>query len=188
MGWLCVAICQLKWLGTMGPGFVDLFCISFITIGLPSPFLLEELHELGVLISSGQLHNILVEGPDLFHQEKQDILSAGSRHNEKNGFTTVICNNLFTIFESTESKSRINFLEVLQGTQARYRIISESLEYMNRYQLPPYQLKKFGLGLSFSSKELWTEYLEQIGVRSPLHVRLATEGALLGALLVTDIN
>lgn len=163
--------------------------------------LLEELWELGILISSGQLHKILVEGHEIFHQEKQDILTAGlaastyiqtddtgSRHNGKNGFTTVICNNLFTVFESTESKSRVNFLEVLQGDRVQYYIGVESLEYMKRYQLPPYQLKKMKLGLSFKTEALWTEFLSQVGIVSSFHVRLVTEAALLGALLATDIN
>jgi hypothetical protein len=165
------------------------------------PLLLEELRELGVLISSGQLHKMLVEGHELFHQEKQDVLSAGlsassyvqaddtgSRHNEKNGFTTVVCNNLFTVFESTESKSRVNFLEVLLGGRVCYRLGIESLEYLEHYRLPPFQLKKLKLGVSFSTLELWAEYLKQIGIQSQLHVRLVTEAALLGALLVTDIN
>ncbi len=165
------------------------------------PLLLEELRELGILISSGQLHKILVEGHELFHHEKQDVLAAalsasayiqvddtGSRHNEQNGFTTVVCNTLFTVFESTESKSRVNFLEVLLGRRTCYRIGVESIEYCERYNLAPFQLKKLKIGLSFSTPELWAEYLKQIGIKSPPHVRLVTEAALLGALLVTDIN
>lgn len=165
------------------------------------PLLLEQLHELGILVSSGQLHKILVEGHELFHQEKQDILTAGlatsayiqtddtgSRHNEKNGFTTVVCNHLFTVFESTESKSRVNFLKVLQGSQIHYRLGTESFEYLKRYQLPPYQLQKLKQGVSFGTEKLWAEYLSQIGIDSPFHTRLVTEAALLGALLVTDIN
>jgi hypothetical protein len=165
------------------------------------PLLLEELRELGVLISAGQLHKMLVEGHELFHQEKQDILrdglsscnyiqadDTGSRHNEQNGFTTVVGNNFFTVFESTESKSRVNFLEVLLGSDKYYRIGVESLEYLKRYNLPPYQLKKLNLGLFFPTPELWDGYLKQIGIVSSFHVRLLTEAALLGALLDIGIN
>lgn len=88
------------------------------------PLLLEQLHEWGVDISSGQLNNILIENKDSFHDEKDGILSAGlqssshvnvddtsARHNGKNGYCTHIGNDFFAWFESTESKSRINFLD-----------------------------------------------------------------------------
>lgn len=165
------------------------------------PLLLEELRELGILISSGQLHNLLVEGHELFHKEKEDVLRAGlatsafvqtddtgNRHNTQNGFTTVICNNLFTIFDSTESKSRVNFLEVLLGSSRHYHIGVESLEYLRRYNFPGFQLEKLRLGSSFSTTEQWQAHLKQIGIESGLHVRLSTEAALMGALMATDIN
>lgn len=165
------------------------------------PLLLEELRELGILISSGQLHNLLVEGHELFHKEKEDVLRAGlatstfvqtddtgNRHNIQNGFTTVICNNLFTIFDSTESKSRVNFLEVLLGASRHYHIGIESLEYLRRYNFPGFQLEKLRLGSSFSTTGQWQEHLKQIGIESGLHVRLSTEAALMGALMSTDIN
>ncbi len=165
------------------------------------PLLLEQLRELGILISSGQLHKLLVDGHELFHKEKEDVLRAGlsasafvqtddtgNRHNAQNGFTTVVCNNLFTVFDSTESKSRVNFLEVLLGESIRYHIGVESLEYLRRYNLPNFQIEKLKIGSSFSQVEPWQEYLKQIGIQSMNHVRLVTEAALMGALLATDIN
>jgi len=38
------------------------------------PLLLEQLRELGLDISSGQLHSILTQGHDSFHQEKSEVL------------------------------------------------------------------------------------------------------------------
>ena len=165
------------------------------------PLLLEQLRELGILISSGQLHKLLVEGHELFHKEKEDVLRAGlsasafvqtddtgNRHNAQNGFTTVVCNNLFTVFDSTESKSRVNFLEVLLGDAVRYHIGTESLKYLKRYNLPNFQIEKLRIGSSFSGIEQWQEHLKQIGIQSVQHVRLVTEAALMGALLATDIN
>ncbi len=77
-------------------------------------------------ISSGQIDHILSNGKDEFHSEKNELLSVGlkvsdyvqvddtgARHDGKNGYCTVICNDYFTLFESTSSKSRINFLELL---------------------------------------------------------------------------
>jgi hypothetical protein len=39
--------------------------------------LLEQLHELDIDISTGQLNNILIENKERFHQEKNDILAVG---------------------------------------------------------------------------------------------------------------
>ena len=63
------------------------------------PLLLEQLLEKGIDISSGQLHNILTENKDGFHQEKAEVRAAGlevssyigvddtgARHDGHNGF------------------------------------------------------------------------------------------------------
>ena len=84
--------------------------------------------QLGIDISTGQLSRILTEEKDAFHEEKAELLPAGlevstyvqvddtgARHQGHNGFCTHIGNELFAYFESTDSKSRQNFLEVLRG-------------------------------------------------------------------------
>ena len=65
------------------------------------PLLLEQLREWGVDISAGQVSRILTEQKDIFHHEKDHILSTGmsvsdyvnvddtgARHNGKNGYCT----------------------------------------------------------------------------------------------------
>ena len=187
--------------GHYGPQLHQYILYQFHHNRVTEPLLLEQLREFGILMSSGQLHKILVEGHEPFHQEKQDVLKAGlavssyiqtddtgCRHNAKNGFTNVVCNNLFTIFESTESKSRVNFLEVLLGNSVCYLIGTESLEYLKRNNLPGFQLDKLQIGLSFSTSAEWQKHLQEIGIKSSSHLRMVTEAGLLGALLATDIN
>ena len=90
--------------------------------------LLEQLNQRGINISAGQISRILTEDKDVFHQEKAELLPAGlevssyvqvddtgARHQGHNGFCTHIGNELFAYFESTDSKSRRNFLEVLRA-------------------------------------------------------------------------
>ena len=99
------------------------------------PLLLEQLDHLGIDISAGQLNGILTEKKDSFHDEKTEVLLAGlevssyvqvddtgARHQGHNGFCTHIGNELFAYFESTDSKSRQNFLEVLRGPDTDYTI------------------------------------------------------------------
>ena len=91
------------------------------------PLIFEQLREFGIDISKGQINNILIEKHEEFHIEKDEILSTGleissyinvddtgARHKGENGVCTHIGNDFFAWFASTESKSRINFLELLR--------------------------------------------------------------------------
>jgi pullulanase/glycogen debranching enzyme len=92
---------------------------------VPQKLLLKQLWEWGVAISSGQLNRLLIHGHERFHEEKAQVLAVGlevsshltvddtgARHQGNNGYCTHIGNEWFAWFSSTESKSRINFLEL----------------------------------------------------------------------------
>ena len=77
----------------------------------------EELLDLGIDISAGQIDRLLNEGHEQFHQEKDALLPAarevssyfqaddtGARHLGKNAYTTVIANPWFASFSTTPSK------------------------------------------------------------------------------------
>jgi hypothetical protein len=104
------------------------------------PLLLEQLGEIGVDISAGQLSNILTENNGDFQQEKDAVLAAGlevssyvnvddtgARHQGKNGYSTHIGNQCFSWFESTDTKSRINFLRLLRAGRPDYVINSDAI-------------------------------------------------------------
>lgn len=167
------------------------------------PLLLEELREFGVDISSGQLNRILVEGYEGFHEEKDDILSTGleissyinvddtgARHNGKNGYCTHIGNDLFAWFKSTESKSRINFLNLLRAGHTDYHVNPEALIYMEVQKLPKAQLKLFGRHdiKVFPNIAEWENHLQRIGITQKRHIQIATEGAILGSILEHGFN
>jgi len=114
--------------GHYGPLLLGYIVYQHYQNRVTQPLLYEQLRDWGIEISTGQLHNILSEHKDSFHTEQQEVLRAGletaeyvhtddtgARHEGKNGYCTVIGNEWFTYFNSSESKSRRNFLEVLQG-------------------------------------------------------------------------
>jgi hypothetical protein len=162
------------------------------------PLLIEQLIEWGVDISSGQLSDILIEDKELFHKEKDAILTAGlkvsgyinvddtgARHDGKNGYCTHIGNEFFAWFESTDSKSRINFLELLRAGQLDYVINEEALEYMDQQRLPKSllsTLEEHGKK-RFTDLAEWQSHLEELQIVNHRHIKLATEGALLGSAL-----
>lgn len=164
------------------------------------PRLLEQLCEFGIQISSGQMDRILSEDKESFHKEKEEMLTAGlhvseyiqvddtgARHDGKNGFCTVICNGYFTWFRSTASKSRINFLELLRSKYRDYVINEEALLYMRGQKLPPFRLRQLK-ERCFRDEIQWKKYLENLQVTDKRHIRILTEGALVGALFRRGFN
>jgi len=162
------------------------------------PLLLEQLWELGVDISSGQLNRILTEDKDIFHDEKDAILETGlkvsayvnvddtgARHDGKNGYCTHIGNELFAWYQSTDSKSRINFLELLRAGHMDYVINEDALEYMNNQRLAKsiLQLLKDHPKKQFADLTQWQAHLEELQIVNHRHIKIATEGALIGSVL-----
>lgn len=162
------------------------------------PELLEQLLGFGVEISAGELDNILIVDKDIFHEEKISVFEAGiahsneintddtgARHDGKNGVCTHIGSPLFCYFESTFSKSRINFLEILRGRYSDYILSEDALLYA------------FDQGISaraqaalddhankrFADKNSWEKFLKKKGITTEKDVRIATEGALLGSAI-----
>jgi len=167
------------------------------------PLILEELLEMGIDISSGKINQILIEGRESFHAEKEDILSAGlevsdyvnvddtgARHKGRNGYCTHIGNELFACFESTAHKSRINFLTVLRGKQTDYVINQDALDYMKNQKLPQKALQPLSefQGKHFPDQQAWESTLNALGIKPKRHIQIATEGALLGSVLEHGLN
>lgn len=162
------------------------------------PLLAEELREFEIDISSGQINSILTEGKEPFHEEKDGLLTTGlsvssyiqtddtgARHDGKNGVCTVIGNECFTWFKSTRFKSRINFLRLLRAGARDYVLNDEALEYMKARKLPHFPLKMLALGRgnAFPARKAWKRYLASLGLTCKRHIRIATEGALMGSLI-----
>ncbi len=166
------------------------------------PLLLEQLHEYGVDISEGQLNRLLMEGHEGFDEEKAELLSTGlavspyiqvddtgARHQGKTGVCTHIGNPWFAWFESTESKSRINFLQLLQADHHDYILNEDALDYLQAQQLAQDPLAKLRSGQRiFDDKAQWEAHLQQLGIDRTHHVRIATEGALIGSLVEHGLN
>lgn len=167
------------------------------------PLILEELREFGIDISVGQINRIITEGKEEFHKEKQEILSTGlkvskyinvddtgARHKGKNGYCTHIGNEHFAWFESTDSKSRINFLKLLSAGNIGYLINADALGYMIQEGLPKGQLAKLTdlLLTGFNTDEGWEKCLKGLGITGERHIRIATEGALYANVIENGFN
>jgi hypothetical protein len=180
-----------------GPVLICYILDQYHQAGVTQPLLLEQLHDWGIDISAGQLSRILTEDKDRFHQEKDEVRGAGlatasyigtddtgARHQGHNGYCTVICNELFACFTSTDSKSRLNFLEVLHGDQRLYALNDIAVEYWKHQGLAAALVTKLSQELqNFTSASDWQARLAQLDVTTERQVRIVTEGALLGGLI-----
>lgn len=97
--------------GHYGPTLMSFTLYQHHQCRVPQNLICEQLRELGVDISTGQVNRILIENKESFHPEQNQILQVGletatyihtddtgARHQGKNGYCTVIGNDLFTNF------------------------------------------------------------------------------------------
>ena len=166
------------------------------------PLLLGQLRQLGIDISAGQLSRLLTEGQEPFHQEKEELLPAGlavssyigvddtgARHRGRNGSCLLIGNDLFAYFASTDSKSRLNFLHVLRQPHTDYVANEVAVAYWQRQGLAAALAAALSAGAtSFADAAAWNAHLKAAGVTGARHVRIATEGALLGSLIAHGVS
>ena len=185
-----------------GPDLICFILHQYHHQHVTQPLLLEQLQQLGIDISAGELSRILTEGKDIFHQEKAELLPAGlavstyvqvddtgARHQGHNGFCTHIGNELFAFFASTESKSRLNFLEILRQPHTDYRINQTAVAYWRRQKLPKAVVDLLRRGRhALADSAAWQGRLRALGITQPRHVRIATEGALLGSLIAHGVS
>src|SRR5215203_1774094 len=165
------------------------------------PRLVAQLRTIGLAISTRQVMRLLIDGHQRLLDEARDVLRAGlaqaawitvddtgARHKAANGTCTQIGNDHFAWFDTTASKSRLNFLELLRAGHPDYVINAEALAYMRERALagPIIQQLASQPKRSFPDQAAWQAHLERLGIPdlkvSPDPVRIATAGALWGAI------
>jgi hypothetical protein len=188
--------------GHFGANLVVFILDQYHHAQVTEPLLLEQLWEYGIVISAGQLHRLLTEHHEPFHQEKAEVLAiglaessyvgtddTGARHQGHNGYCTALGNDLFAYFESSPSKSRLNFLHVLHGPQCGYAVNETARAYWERQQLPAAVRTALLQGpQDFAGEDAWNARLAALAITDERHVRIATEGALLGGLIARGVS
>ncbi len=167
------------------------------------PLIHEQLWDLGVDISRGQVNRIITENKDRFHAEKDEILrvglavssyvnvdDTGARHRGKNGYCTHVGNEWFAWFESTHSKSRINFLEILRAGATDYVLNPDAVAYMEMQELPQSGFERLTdlLDRTFEDEAAWKAALESVGLTNQRHVRIVTQAALFGSIVENGVT
>lgn len=158
--------------------------------------------DLGVAISKRQVVRLLTAGAAPFVAEADGVLAAGletarwitvddtgARHAGLNQTCTQIGDDRFAWFATRPSKSRLNFLDLLQAGRPAHAVNAAALAYMRERGLAPGRiaaLRRAGEA-SFVDRDSWTAHAAGLGIVATTGsavdpLRIATEGALWGGL------
>jgi len=188
--------------GHYGPQLISYILHQYHACRVTEPLLLDQLHAFGILISAGQLNNILIENKDSFIQEVAELLpvaarvekqvqvdDTGGRHNGQNQYTTIIGNRWFSIFATKDSKSRVNFLKLLQGSKEEYVINEDSLDYLSQMNVSQYfpGYISLYLGKKFTTFAEWEQFLKERNITQEAERRFLTEAALYASVIQNGI-
>lgn len=188
--------------GHYGPQLVAYILHQYHACRVTEPLLLNQLHAAGILISAGQLNNILIENKESLIKEVAELLpvsarieeqlqtdDTGGRHNGQNQYTTIIGNRWFSVFATTDSKSRVNFLKLLQNGKEEYAINEDTLDYLSQVNVPDYLPGYVSLSLSskFTTLTEWEQFLKERNIVRAIEVRFLTEAALYASVIQNGI-
>ena len=159
----------------------------------------------GLAISKRQVVRLMTAKLDLFRAEEEAAFSAGlraspcvsvddtgARHAGKACYTTQFGSDRFTAFRTGPSKSRLMFLRNLLGGTARYAVNAAAVAYMRAANLTHGVIDALRSAevLEFACEADWWAHVRALGLAelrvTPDPVRVASEGALWGALCAED--
>lgn len=136
--------------GQFGPGLKALTIVMYYGLDTSEPKIVEFFDHVGILISKGEVSNLLVQDQDDFHAEKEALYKAGlqssvwqqtdttlTRVNGENHNCHVVGNPLYTAYVTTEKKDRLAVLEALtNGRSLNFVLNAEAKQRLAGVSLP----------------------------------------------------
>src|SRR3954453_15957543 len=173
--------------GHFGPELRRFVLLQYHQGQVTMPRLVGQLRAIGIVISKRQVGStrfvedaVLRAGLETAPWISVDDTGARHRH----GYCTQIGNDHFAAF--TASKSRLNFLEVLRAGYADYVINAEASMRHRALAGPVIKALAGHPDRHFADEAAWRDHLRRLGITdlevNPDPVRIATEGALWGAI------
>jgi hypothetical protein len=187
--------------GQFGPNLRCFVLHQYYHNQVTEPLIRQQLADLEISISAGQISRLLTEGHEAFHQEKEQLLPAAreiaqyfqaddttARHQGRNGHTLHIGNDFFASFVTTNSKSRLNFLEVLRAPYTDYVLGGDALFYLECGDFPRRlhaRIEALLEGHTWTWENVgdWEQQLDDWQVTHADHRRMLSEAALWGSLM-----
>lgn len=167
----------------------------------------RELEDRGLSISSGMINNIALGIADVCAEEYQEVARAGiataeelrvddtgAYHKGKSWASLVIQNDNFTYFKTSNSKSRMSFLDALRAYRPDFVINDLAIEYVKQFNPKPEILHKLqGIKNIIAANEgEWKELLQKADISTyntgfePL--KRINEAALYGSAIMHGMD
>ena len=112
--------------GEFGPGLRSLVVSLYYAAEMTEPKIVEFLENMGILISAGQVSNLLIKNQDKWHAEKEAVYQAGlqssswqhvhdtaTRVNGENQHCHIVCNPLYSAYFTRPRKDRLTVIDIL---------------------------------------------------------------------------
>ncbi|MDJ0774923.1 MAG: transposase [Mastigocoleus sp. MO_167.B18] len=169
--------------GEFGPGIKALVMSLYYGGNMTQGKLLEFLEDVGISMSAGYLSNLLIKNQEAFEAEYKEVYfegiasspwqhfdQTGARVGGVNHTTNVICNPLYTIYQTTQNKNRLSVLKVLQNTTELEFIVNQlTYELLETFNVPSKWINRLKLlpqQTVFKDSQLNTlinQYLSKLG-------------------------
>jgi hypothetical protein len=135
--------------GEFGPGVKALALVLYFGCLMSEAKIRELFVNVGIQIAEGTVSNLLIKDQEPFHTEQDAVYAAGlrsspwqqiddtsTRVNGQNHHCQIVCNPLYTHYQTTASKDRLTILDVLRGNQPRrFRLNAEALGYLDQVNI-----------------------------------------------------
>jgi hypothetical protein len=136
----------LGYQGEYGPGVRARAIVMYFAGQMTEPKIADWFAHVGIVISHGQISNLLIKDHAPFHTEKDAVYAAGlhsspwqhvddtaTRVNGQNQHCQVVTNPLHTTFLTTPAKDRLTILDVLRnGAPRTFRLNDEMFAYLDQ--------------------------------------------------------
>lgn len=166
--------------GEFGPNLKSL-CLLLAHLGnMTEPKIADLLANVGILISAGQISNLLSRGQEQLQAEKAAIVEAGLgsspwQHRDDTGTPVngghrhcqVLCNPLYTAYTTTQRKDRLTIIDVLRNQRERiFQLNEEAFGLMRQFKVAQWVMEKLR---PMPAGQNWSEaeFRQQLADRIP---------------------
>jgi len=166
--------------GEFGPSLKSWVLFWYFHSRIPENRIHKMLSDIGIIISSGEISNIIVKNNDTFCKEVKDITEAGiksssyqhiddtgARVGGENQHFTVLCNDYFSAFFTNPKKNRLTVIGILsQKEELSFLINPYVISFLKERKLKAEvlsSLKSF-LKMGEMTKEKFTKELRSLAI------------------------
>lgn len=136
--------------GQFGPTVRSLVISYHYAADMTEPKIVALLQQMGILISAGQVSNILTKKNERWETEAEAVLEAGlastswqhiddtaTRVNGQNQHCHILCNPFYTWYETRPEKNRLSVIGVLQNEdELTYRLDETTKTWLETFTVP----------------------------------------------------